>query len=154
MGAMINGYQQLNCYDPGNKTGWAIFGLTNFGYRLMTCAVSLFDHLPRVGYMNAPATTIIEVPQIYKIEHQKGDPNDLIDVAVKVGQLKERHSGLGPVELVLPRAWKGQLPKPVCWNRALEVLYSEEMSVIQSDSWDMRDAIELGLWRCGRLKLT
>lgn len=153
MGASINGYQQLNAIDPGNKTGWAIFGLTNFGYRLMTCAVSLFDHLPRIGYMNSPATTVIEIPQVYSVDRSKGDPNDLVGLAVKCGRLQERHSGLGPVELVLPRAWKGQLPKEVCWNRALEVLYPEELSRIEGRDHNMRDAISLGLWRTGRLKL-
>lgn len=94
---------------------------------------------------------IIEVPQIYPGQQQKGDQNDLIDLAVTVGRYAERAASCGfRVTLVKPRAWKGQLPKDVCWQRVRETLSAYERfnmtEVSKSKAHNMHDAIGLGTW--------
>lgn len=94
---------------------------------------------------------IIEVPQIYPGQQQKGDQNDLIDLAVVVGRYVECASAqCFRVRLVKPREWKGQLPKDVCWQRVRETLTAVELEhmekVPKSKAHNMHDAIGLGTW--------
>lgn len=142
----------LNSWDPGNICGWAGF----MNGALLECRSIKWGRFapietPWHGYSNdCDIATVIEKPQVYNVARSKGDPNDLIDLAIKVGMLCAWYPNH---ELVLPREWKGQLPKDVCWNRALEVLTPSELSVIKGSDHNMRDAIALGLWKLGRLKL-
>lgn len=94
---------------------------------------------------------IIEVPQIYPGQQQKGDQNDLIKLAVMVGRYADRATACGfRVKLVKPREWKGQLPKDVCWRRVRETLTTLELDNIEklskSRAHNMHDAIGLGTW--------
>src|ERR1700761_7030981 len=65
--------------DPGADTGWALF--------------SDRDHLVRCG-LGDPSkqppppqakSVVIEVPQIYNARNMKGNPNNIITLAVNVG---------------------------------------------------------------------
>lgn len=104
-----------------------------------------------VGY-----SLVIEKPQIYQGRKQKGDPNDLIDLAIEVGVLSTLFSD-GTVTLVKPREWKGQVPKEVMLKRILSKLTADELQLIKglglskSQSHNVVDAVGIGLWALGRL---
>jgi hypothetical protein len=72
----------------------------------------LLNRMPLI----AVKVAVIEKPQVYQGALQKGDPNDLIDLAILVGavygQLLADH-----VLLPTPAQWKGQAPKPVHHER-------------------------------------
>lgn len=118
----------------------------------------------QLGYPSAaifpkdPARVVIECPQIYATRHQKGSQQDLIDLAVVVGQIKERAIALGhTVDLVLPREWKGQTPKEVSAQRVNETLSPLEWRRIslggrKADHHNVYDAIHMGLVILGRSK--
>lgn len=53
---------------------------------------------------------IVEVPQVYREVKQKGDPNDLINLALLAGNLEALISAREVIE-VRPGTWKGQIPK-------------------------------------------
>jgi hypothetical protein len=94
---------------------------------------------------------IIEVPQVYPGQQQKGDQNDLINLAVMVGEYAAHATSVGfKVRLVRPREWKGQLPKDVCWRRVRETLTPLELDTMaklpKSRAHNMHDAIGLGTW--------
>lgn len=94
---------------------------------------------------------VIELPQVYRgFSKAKGDPNDLIKLAVLVGAIvgsKEWSS----VRLVHPSVWKGQVDKKVTQARCREILSIEELAkVLDSKKHDVWDAIGLGLWSLDR----
>lgn len=137
----------LIAIDPGKATGVALFedGL------LVRAVVCTEDECLRL-IENAPAgDCVIEVPQVYPGQQQKGDQNDLINLAVLVGRYSDRAKARGfRVTLIRPREWKGQLPKDVCWARVREALTPRELenvsSVPKSRAHNMHDAIGLGTW--------
>lgn len=98
---------------------------------------------------------IIEHPVIYPgAAQQKGDPNDLIDVAavgaaIAVGFLTNY------IETVHPREWKGQVPKDVMTRRISAAISPEEREHIEpcqsSLMHNVLDAIGIGLWKLGRI---
>jgi hypothetical protein len=95
---------------------------------------------------------IVEKPQIYP--RAKGDPNDLIDLAVVVGQVI---SFANDYTTYKPREWKGQVPKDVMVNRIKSKLSTKEISHISprirtSKLHNVYDAIGIGLFALGRLK--
>lgn len=105
--------------------------------------------------LGAPVrTVIIEKPQVYRANLSKGDPNDLITLAIRVGRYAEHfeHSG-ARVALALPKNWKGQQPKSVTEARArrdlspssLRVALESLRYVAASSHNDVWDAIGLGL---------
>jgi hypothetical protein len=85
--------------------------------------------------------------------------NDLIDLAVQVGEFKEfyRRQG-GLVELVFPRTWKGNVPKEIMTARILKQLTPEELKHVpvrpraKTPDHNCVDAIGMGLNRLGRLR--
>lgn len=135
---------KLLAIDPGNDLGWALFdGGT----------------LERAGLRNPPVDAahqaIIERPQVYRSSKSKGDPNDLITLAIGVGQMKERLESCGAtVELVLPATWKGQIPKDIHHRRILGLLAPTEKTrldaclsgVAAGIRHNVLDAVGLGLW--------
>lgn len=97
----------------------------------------------------APVVEVIsELPQIYQGPKQKGDPNDLIDLALVVGRLY-------PDVLYKPREWKGQVPKDAMVKRIESKLTQEEKGRIEKCSASLRhnvlDAVGIGLFHLGRL---
>lgn len=154
----------LVAIDPGKVTGVAIFDgsdpdITFTVHRLKFAGVCAIEECrgfiesaaPHRHDLSIHGDCIIEVPQIYPGQQQKGDQNDLIDLAVTVGRYAECAASYGfRVTLVKPRAWKGQLPKDVCWQRVRDTLTAHERSVPEqipkSKAHNMHDAIGLGTW--------
>ncbi len=92
--------------DPGKDTGWAIVDARG---ELLQCGLG--D--PPSG-VSLDEKVIIERPQVYRDRSSKGDPNDLITLAIQVGRFTERYQPRS-VEHVLPRAWKGTMdPDQLC----------------------------------------
>lgn len=139
--------------DPGRHTGWALFSTTAF---LVACGTG-------EPPLDGVSRLIIECPQIYP--NGKARPNDLITLAFMAGRYVGRaQAGPFPVEakFVLPHAWKGTLPKPVCEARIRLKLNVDERTVVEKCSRvvpaghmnDVFDAIGLGMhaWRGGAFR--
>lgn len=149
----------LLAIDPGKCTGWALFD----GATLLVCGVTSIEEerctastLLRNGEVDE---FVIELPQIYRASLSKGDPNDLIKVAVEVGGWKERARARKGVAVSTPKplTWKGNVPKPVHHARCLAVLSEAErvasgpVAKKNTQRENMWDAIALGLWKRGRI---
>lgn len=154
----------LIAIDPGKVTGFAVFDASDpdlpwegihrlkfAGVRTFEeCLVSVENHAPL--RQDKPAgDCLIEVPQVYPGQQQKGDQNDLIKLAIMVGRYADRATACRfRVTLVKPREWKGQLPKDVCWRRVRETLTPYELTTLEklskSRAHNMHDAIGLGTW--------
>lgn len=142
--------------DPGVKH----LGVAVFDGGALVCAgliktedkKALSEILFTYGY---PDSVVVELPQVYQRSKSKGDPNDLIAVAVVVGALQER---LRRVELVKPRTWKGTVKKEVMLKRIVSKLTAEETALLPKLSkslvHNVIDAIGIGLFAVGRLKKT
>lgn len=94
---------------------------------------------------------VAELPQVYERIKSKGDPNDLVRLAVFIGALVGRR----PHKLYLPSEWKKQVPKSVTEHRARKRLSEEELSKIvvpsaRSLEHNVWDSIGIGLFHLGR----
>ena len=102
--------------------------------------------------LTEPARLVVEKPQVYQARLQKGDPNDLIDLAVVVGTML---TILPDSETVLPARWKGQVPKEIMNVRVMSKLAPAEEARVSWPKARLRhnviDAIGIGLWAVGRL---
>lgn len=119
-------------------------------------------------------TVVIEIPKVYDAQRQKGDQRDIRDLAMAAGGLAvaARFANGVPgertqVQLVEPREWKGTVDKKVMLARIWEKLSDEEKKAIRlqeklitqgirhgrGPGADVLDAIGIGLWKLGRLKL-
>lgn len=134
----------LSTIDPGTHSGWARFAERS----LTACGLgpdSYFGHV------------IIEVPVIYP-GSRKVNPNDLITLAVKVGEHKYAAESRGcSVELVKPRTWKGTIDGDIMCARILRLMTPAERAIFNaapgaaSYRHNILDAIGIGLWKLGRL---
>ncbi len=133
----------LTAIDPGTDQGWAHFrdGV------LTACGL---------GSCWFYGDVLIELPQVYR--GSKVNPNDLVTLAVKVGELKYHAESTGHVvTLVWPHDWKGSTPKKIHNNRVIKRLRVDEWAVVEraecSDSkrHNVLDAVGLGLWKLGRM---
>lgn len=140
-------------FDPGTTKGTAFAG---FASKLLFCGgwwgdTSLqFSQLP-------PTRAVIERPRIYPGEKQKGDANDLIDLALAAGELcgSLYWRGVASVEYVEPRTWKGQHPKPISHRMIWQRLYTAERDVFASYAGMTVTAIETKIEdACHRLAVT
>lgn len=148
--------------DPGKNTGIAAF---NTGGDLIYCC--LVKYQKEFGYFSyirqilwameyfTPLQVAIERPQIYPQRQQKGDPNDLIDVAILAGICIGAAQDCS-IDLVKPHAWKGSRPKTVDVNYTKSLLSPVEKRIlekcdcIKSELHNVIDAIGIGLWKLGR----
>src|SRR5690606_34499634 len=79
----------------------------------------------------SPLRAVIESPQVYAASKSKGNPNDLVDVALAAGAWAGEAARLGAeVKMVAPREWKGQLSKVVTRERARAVLAPAELAAV------------------------
>lgn len=135
--------------DPGlaNRLGWAFFYdgvLTGCGTR--ATIGSIYHKIDR------STVIVVEEPQVYPVS--KGDPNDLIKIALDAGILI---GSIAPGCLVLPfkpHMWKGSVPKDIHQRRILKVAgdIQSMLSLLRSsDRSHAIDAIGLGLYHLGRL---
>jgi len=172
-------YRAILSVDPGiQKSGWAIF-VDNL---LTACGVARFqisiknDKLFKedtkrllairqitakiaaaweqvMGVMVQPNKMIIEQPEIYNHASRKGDPNDLMPLAILGGVLWER---MAPNQIIFvkPKLWKGQVPKEVMTKRTHAELSQREQNIaidsfrdLPKDAYhDGYDAIGIGRW--------
>jgi hypothetical protein len=144
----------LLAIDPGKATGVAAF-FVDVLYRATVCTeeqcLMFIENAAPVRQGKPAGDCIIEIPQVYPGQQQRGDQNDLIRLAVMVGRYADRATACGfRVTLFKPREWKGQLPKDVCWRRVRETLTLLELDNLEklpkSKAHNMHDAIGLGTW--------
>jgi len=96
---------------------------------------------------------VVEVPQVYTQNKLKGDPNDLISVALVAGaiagQMSQDQDRI--ITTYLPHQWKRQVPKDIMIKRIQGSLSGEErdrvelpkQKKLQHNVWD---AIGIGLY--------
>lgn len=142
--------------DPGaNSYAWAFVD----GGKVLACGMAIVGQpIERPQLAGSyPLYVVIELPQVYRQSHWKGDPNDLIRVAVTVGRVQAwiEHAFrgvLGRVNLVKPHDWKGSRPKAVHCRSILAKLDPESLDrleacgVAESLKHNVVDAIGLALW--------
>ncbi len=154
--------------DPGNNTGvaWGIDG------RLLACYLaspadalvvpSLLDGVT----MSAPVRCVVEYPKFYGVKaygsssKAYGVANSLIRESVTLGRWIERATVIGAdVVEVLPRDWKGTLPKRTMLRMIVERMTREERRIVnalglpKSLVHNVLDAVGILLWSAGRLEL-
>lgn len=144
----------LVAIDPGKVTGVAVFE-DGVLVRATVCDLEecllLLENTAPLNRHRLSGDCVIEVPQVYPGQQQKGDQNDLIKLAIMVGRYEAcATTQRFRVVLVKPRQWKGQLPKDVCWQRVRETLTPGELTKLEklskSKAHNMHDAIGIGTW--------
>ncbi len=156
---------RLLSIDPGKCMGWGFYvdgelqeaGVIEMNYDDFE---SFYRDLLGLFLRLNPNEVIIERPQIYRDKKQKGkDPNDLLLLAVQEGIIRAVIFELNgliiiSVEIVLPRTWKGQVPKEIHNKRILKKLTLTETTRLpklsKTKAHNMIDAIGIGLWKLGR----
>lgn len=144
----------LIAIDPGARTGIAVFSdsiLSSAYDRAFANTNEEVLVLRDLATIFKPGRVVIELPVVYPIKQWKGDPNDLIKVAMHVGIAVAVFSPFWSVELATPRQWKGQRPKAIDNARTLRLLSEDELERIEKkNSTHALDAIGLGLWALKR----
>jgi hypothetical protein len=140
---------RLVSIDPGKHLiGWAVWDDSV----LTACGLLRFEKLSDVlQYVKSlsPAQIICEVPQVYRMSRSKGDPNDLIDLALTAGVCL---ACAGRSMAVRPRAWKGTIDPDVLDARVRRRMgdhwpfVAGLKDVPKSLQHNTVDAVGLGLW--------
>ena len=161
----------LIAIDPGTKLcGWARFdegafsscGLVRtkarvFMEQLKTLTMGLvMDPI----FIDSAQTVVIERPEVYRSRFLKGDPNDLISVAIVVGAIARTASPFATIHMPLPKEWKGQVPKEVTERRLHKQLTKPEFVLMSgclegvppSLRHNVTDAVSLGFWAMKGMK--
>lgn len=159
---------QVIAIDPGGKTtGVALFvdGVLKASNKIQTpgadpramaCAVKAWL-IPTIYNPDLDSIVVYERPQVYTFGKSKGDPNDLITVALFAGAIVGRLN-LNATS-VLPGQWTGGLPKSTRVKnilesprtiRVLKRLSGEEVATLLLQH-DAVDACGIGLWYLKRL---
>lgn len=137
--------------DPGLDTGWCVVD----GQRIVSCGLG--ETWPSSKFDLA----VIERPHVYRPGKNKKqvDPNDLITLAIQVGEYKRQVSLSGtPVKLVEPGTWKGQVPKEIHHARIIADLSPEDAATVvqglarvaESKAHNVLDGVALALWASKR----
>lgn len=146
----------LVAIDPGACAGVAAF----FDRVLVSVGLEDVSRLP-VRCVYAPGVVdvvIVERPEVYSKGPRQADPNDLIKLALRAGALAQAFAPREVIE-VLPKTWKGQVPKEIMAKRILASLSLEERETWLFECGAMSatlrhnaiDAIGIGLYHLGRL---
>lgn len=105
--------------------------------------------------LNSAWDLVIEKPQVYARSKSKGDPNDLIDLAMVVGMATSVCKN--KVTVYKPAEWKGQIKKPTRKNEPYPVeercrvrlTLKELANIVLPRPWrqkmDVWDAVGIGL---------
>ncbi|WP_223782919.1 hypothetical protein [Myxococcus sp. AS-1-15] len=109
---------------------------------------------PRMS--DAPLQLVIELPRVYSAADQKGDQNDLIQLAGVVGMLGGLLPNVASRRSVYPRDWKGTVDADAFIERIKQRLDATEhlrveMPTASSLHHNVWDAIGIGLHALGRL---
>jgi len=166
-------YEGLLAIDPGVKTvGWCVF---NEGRYIGSGLARPYNNLTTLSAMEEsikiihekweeflsgtirPEVLVIERPQVYQQQFLKGDPNDLIPLAIIGGAI---WNNMKPKEVVFPqpKQWKGQVPKDVMTERTIKQLTKQEQELLKDDvtripsslRHNVYDAIGIALWQVNR----
>lgn len=149
--------------DPGvNACGCAVWNsgrlawaglVKNSGTGVRTMIDSVGARLWEKCSTNRCDELAIELPQVYLASRSRGDPNDLIQLALVVGAFEMWFEGR--VFKYKPHAWKGSVPKPIMVERILKRLGDDEKSEIEKapkSLWhNTIDACGIGLHHTKRL---
>lgn len=146
--------------DPGLDTAWALF--TDAAH-MIGCGLGNPRPVEIKSYVRAAETgdhglpdvhvALIERPKIYQARNMKGNPNDIITLAINVGQYKEAWESIGVrVVLATPHEWKGSQSKEINNNLTLESLSLAERAIVRkaaqyvpkSKQHNILDAIGMG----------
>jgi len=100
------------------------------------------------------AEVIIEKPQIYAQHKLKGDPNDLITLAIAAGAIVMSVCTQHPdavIHTIKPYQWKGQIPKGISVQRIQDQLMPLERESVclptaKSLQHNVWDAVGIGLY--------
>lgn len=134
--------------DPGVDTGWCTFDREG---RVLACGLGF----PARSELECVKHAVLERPQVYRPEQSKGNPNDLITLAIQLGRYVERLSTFGiESTLVLPSRWKGQIDKDIHHARVIKTLSPDEARVLapalanvpKSKRHNVLDAVALAKW--------
>ncbi len=117
-------------------------------------ADALYAWYEKMPPVPMPDLVVVEFPRIYPgSAQQKGDLNDLIDVACVGSAIASMTTS--KVESIYPADWKGQVPKDVMTERIKRALDDEEKSRAEkcaaSLSHNMWDSAGIGLYKLNRL---
>lgn len=153
----------LLAIDPGATSGWARFHgevLDDAGKFDFVAVEGIDFSLPQSN-LYCGGQLVIEIPRVYP-RSGKGDPNDIIELAMKAGEIRGYYRHLGmKVREVYPRTWKGTVPKDVHGARVLAALTDIERSLLEKVkvtktnangyNHNELDAVGLGLWHLKRM---
>lgn len=138
----------LIAVDPGNTSGVAFF---HFG-KLAQAGVHDGNTLSLWGYGGELA---IEIPRIYPGGKGKGDPNDILNLAVMAGKILGTHDNQDAVTRYAPQAWKAQVDPDIMCTRVLGFLSEAERGYIailpESIRHNAIDAVGIGLFHLKRM---
>jgi hypothetical protein len=149
-------------FDPGKlSVGWATADEQGIARCGLVSDKTQSGLLRKLRDMQLPISTrgikvFIEVPQIYRERHWRGDPNDLIDETITVGALAAFTLD-AEQEFKRPHDWKGNVPKIIHNRRVKTRLTLAEAEVlancgvIPSLSHNVVDACGMVLFCLGRL---
>jgi hypothetical protein len=154
----------LFSFDPAAAhVGWAVFA----NQRLAFCGLERGEPIGEaIGILADKITPnawseglriVVEVPQVYQQRSWRGDPNDLISVALTAGRIAQAFESHAIAELVRPHAWKRNAAKAVMLRRIEERLDERERNVLHTAKMpaglrhNVIDAIGLGLFALDRL---
>lgn len=168
--------QNLIAIDPSlTCTGWAWFGngaLLTAGW--ISTSPEMGSPLVRAHHIalnigestSVGADFVFEAPQIYQTSRGAGDPNKIALGWLVIGAIGEC-GWVKRSETVFPAKWKGQVPKPVMFERIKRRLTDHEIGCCKdldilkgpeakcpgasSKAGNAMDAIGVGLWKLGRL---
>lgn len=122
-----------------------------------------FTHAHGAWQIETVDRLVFEMPQIYRAQKSKGDPNKLIGLAgismALAGMLRSKAPEL-EVLCPTPSEWIGQCPKATKGSaklspraqRILSRLDENEKSIVP-DQHDALDAVGIGLWCLKRLEI-
>lgn len=143
---------KLVAIDPGAKqVGYAVFDAG-------VLAEAGLCKPGEVSWLQGFDVIVAERPQVYVQSRQKGDPNDLVTIALVAGEFVGAARAFNPnVEVIYykPSTWKRNVPKEIHHERVQRALKQGEREQIKSAPksllHNVLDAVGIGLFELGRL---
>ncbi len=152
----------IGCLDPGVKeAGVSLWEGTELAAAFLARGSDWRDtadeafrligeHVPR----ELVSVIVVEIPQIYAQRKLKGDPNDLITVALNAGAFVGHWDDDVEIVEYHPHRWKGQVPKNIAIKRFKKRLSADERTRVEKAPATLMhnvwDSVGLGLYYGGR----